>query len=104
MAEKNQCCIVSCNNSYRKKKTEKCRLFAPPLTNKKLCQQWRYSIYPQKFTLTNNTKFCQDHFEEECFIKGIYGPGPDGNQVLMSEFKKWRLTDTAFPSLNLGKY
>ena len=99
---KNQCCVVGCGNKYSQKTGKDCRLFTPPLNNKKLLARWHENIHRDKFKLTNNTKVCQKHFLEECFIKGVYGPGPEGKQVLMSEFKKWNLTNDAIPTLKMG--
>jgi len=96
-----RCCITGCGNGYSKTVKE-CRLFSPPITNKKLLARWTASVNKSKFKLTNNTKVCQQHFKEDCFIKGVYGPEPDGKQVLLAEFKHWRLTDNAVPTLKMG--
>ena len=98
------CCIKGCGNKKRKDGTD-CKLFSPP-RSKFFLRKWTEAINPSRHSylkLTNNTKICQRHFTDEFFIKGEYNVGSDG-KVLVKEFKKWRLTDDAVPTLNMGTY
>ena len=99
----NRCSIIGCGNGYSKKTAKKCRLFRPPFNNKKLLKRWREAI--QKIKLTTDTRVCQEHFEDDCFVKGVYGPGPpDGKMQLYAEFKKWTLKDNSVPTLKIGTH
>ena len=100
---RDQCCINGCGNRY-KKGSKECRLFSPPKSQVGL-KRWTAATGRRSgFKLTNNTKICQAHFDEDCFIKGTFTSGPDGTKVLLKEFKTWRLTDDAVLLFQLRKW